>query len=281
MYNYELCGVSHSIDISNVVDPMVFTNNATKNQPIFDKLLLIIQLWDILCYENDIEWWATAGTLLGAVRHKGFIPWDNDIDICMHFKAYKKMKTIVMNHDVKYIEICSSNTGLRVTLKNERFPFMDVFICDDDPLDNTKLTYCGGIINNKKTYMMSECFPKAYFVKSDLYPIQKIQFETININVPNNSKKYLLRCYGPRCLSEIVVYEHVRLHDILNRIYIDEILTYFHKRIDYFEIKLPRKNKLSYYIYRIVGIHIRLVIYLRFIRSRSMIGCLRRNWIYV
>ena len=51
----------------------------------------LLQTFDVFCKEYNITYYAQGGTLLGAVRHNGFIPWDDDIDVIMLWDDYKKM----------------------------------------------------------------------------------------------------------------------------------------------------------------------------------------------
>lgn len=132
------------------------------------ELDMLVEL-DRVCRENGIKYRITGGTLLGAVRHKGFIPWDDDADVNMLREDYEKFKKIAykLNPDICYFQDHDTDpeyrwgygkirrTGTKYVrvgqehLKCKTGIFIDVF-----PLDNVPNSTIGRIVQDWCCFML-------------------------------------------------------------------------------------------------------------------------------
>lgn len=109
------------------------------------ELNVLIEL-DKIMKEHDFRYSLCGGTLLGAIRHKGFIPWDDDIDIFMPRVDYDKLINYFLNNDTKIKLICHKNNA------SYKYLFAKVY----DP--NTKIIELNGN-NNCEMGVYVDIFP--------------------------------------------------------------------------------------------------------------------------
>ena len=88
-----------------------------------------------LCKKHNFTYWLQSGTLLGAIRHKGFVPWYDDVDVAMFRDDIKRLKKILESDETYTITLiydyyCKSRQ-IRFRTKNPQNPcFLDVYIYD-------------------------------------------------------------------------------------------------------------------------------------------------------
>lgn len=70
---------------------------------------ILLYIKDI-CDKNNINYFIISGTLLGAVKYKGYIPWDDDIDICLFRSDYRKLIDLINKEDDNYKALSLYNT---------------------------------------------------------------------------------------------------------------------------------------------------------------------------
>lgn len=146
--------------------------------------LQMLKYVDKICRENNIDYSLAHGTLLGAIRHKGFIPWDDDIDILLYRKEYDNLLQILSNDQeynlltinthkyyLPFAKICDKKTQLRESI----YPIvegMGVFI-DIFPIDNLPNNYDECIVLHKRlrkiNKMVRYSVPRVYRNSSYLW----------------------------------------------------------------------------------------------------------------
>ena len=144
--------------------------------------LTVLDLIDSICQKHNITYFGDWGTYLGAIRHKGFVPWDDDLDICMHRNEFNKFLAVAKeelpegysimsfhNNDYswKFIYNIVPNDHMCFTpeyLKSHySFPYIvaiDIFIIDnisdDDSIEQSRNEQVKRLLNEADKISLSE-----------------------------------------------------------------------------------------------------------------------------
>ena len=227
--------LNHVVDITQLPPTK---DEGLRNLQVGDSLLLGI--FDKVCRKHSINYWIDFGTLLGMERHKGFIPWDDDMDVSMLREDYGRFITSTKSDFDRYgIDIIQYPGWIGLGYRHkETGIWLDVFSRDkyyitreyNDEIDLLKRK----ISHYKKKYEI----PRAtlnpellaerrrriigegegdnciYYLslefnlpriichdQSWIFPLKRGLFEGIEVNIPNNVDASLRQTYGPKYME--------------------------------------------------------------------------------
>lgn len=179
------------------------------------ELNLLVE-FDKICRKEGLRYSLGGGTLLGAIRHKGFIPWDDDIDVMMPRSDYNKFFDYCKNNITPFQSCCYENDKDYISLFGKLFAkdtiieeslnastsrgiFIDVF-----PLDGLANTYPNAVKQFNKTsfyreLMVAKMWNTFARSKTHAWYYEPVRFALFLLSRPLNAKKMLRKIDKINC----------------------------------------------------------------------------------
>ena len=155
-------------------------------------LTFILKRFHDICCKNGLFYNVFGGTMLGAIRHRGFIPWDDDIDVVMPFSDYDKLEEVLKNDEeliVKkpgdrgyaypFIKICLRKTVLMEKLISRYSmigAYIDVFPVGGYPQKDEDWFFKRlASLKKKRGLAVSKIHPSKIWWKKLFFPVRLLQ----------------------------------------------------------------------------------------------------------
>lgn len=168
--------------------------------------LAAIQKLDNLFTSANIPYWICGGTLLGAIRHAGFIPHDDDLDIeCLQQDLVR----------IANLSVDTSFWGLADGGQWQGFPVKKLNFRGDVSIDvfprvNTWTHVDEEKEESESNGRVTESVERKYFpsLAEEVFPLRPYRFENIQVWGPSCPDAYLKRLYDEDCFENVLVYNH-------------------------------------------------------------------------
>lgn len=191
---------------------------SAKMKEVWAVLLDLLAEFDRVCKKHNIQYMASGGTMLGAVRHHGIIPWDDDVDLMMRRKDYDRLCDIASEefkhpyffqtyktdkaYNRAYAKLRNSDTtAIQENCKDAGYQFNQGIFIDVFPLDTVALTRYSKMAQkmrcnyymNQAAHSVSLANHYTFSHPSTLYKIDKFLFRWFSssnmFNVNHNMEK--------------------------------------------------------------------------------------------
>jgi hypothetical protein len=179
-----------------------------EGRPILTDAATILHLYQIMKDLHEIfaskklDYWVDGGTLIGAVRHKGLIPWDDDLDIDINLKDEKKFLELKPIFERIGYTVAQTFFGYQIGPTDgsfakpgdlSHFPWIDVFLMEQ----KQNKIYYKKIVNAGKPFVWGHRDGDAIFITvAELLPFKEYQFGSLKVKGPQNPVPFLNNLYG-------------------------------------------------------------------------------------
>jgi hypothetical protein len=196
---YVLDGVEHQIPAGEQYrgpTPQLLPTQAK----FLTRLKGIMRHFHTVAEEHGIQYYLCCGSLLGAIKFKGIIPWDDDIDVSVTADQIPKIEQAFATGPYKLIKF---RFGYKLCVRNfPYYPFVDIMIVDIDPrFSDDRYTFSYPLRRGKPSFGLRKSFPRKIHPASMIFPLRLYQFEDFQVWGPRDGEAFCRQSYGEDCFN--------------------------------------------------------------------------------